>query len=113
MLASKVLPTWGGGEERFEYTGSVAGGTTIRYGEAFKWTATISAAHYKSILQKFGGKEIRIGTSKDKPPAGSVGEWVKEHINRSGLMSYVGAVLVEEGFAVKPKRGWIRFHRLT
>lgn len=112
MVASKVLPTWGGGDERFEYTGSVRNGTTIRYGEDFQWAATISDADYARILQRYSGRELQIGTSKDKPPAGSVGEWVKANVNRSGLMSYIGAILVAEGFAVKPKRGWIRFRRL-
>jgi hypothetical protein len=109
MAASKVLPTWGGGDERFEYSGSVSSGTTIRYGEGFQWAATISGADYARILQRYSGRELQIGTSKDKPPVGSVGEWVKANVNRSGLMSYIGAILVAEGFAVKPKRGWIQF----
>jgi hypothetical protein len=110
MAASKVLPTWDRAGENFAYTGSVTDGTTIQYGEDFKWTAKISAVDYARILQRFSGRQVQIGTSKDTPPVGSVGEWVKANVNRSGLMSYIGPILIEEGFAVKPKRGWIRFH---
>jgi hypothetical protein len=105
----KILPTWSGGEKCFRYEGSIAIGTKIEYGDSFRWTASISAVQYAQMLKKFAGKEIPVGTAKDKPTPGSVGEWVKANINRSGLMSYIGAILVEEKYATQPKRGWIRF----
>lgn len=105
----KFLQTWSGGKEQFTYAGSVTDGTVIAYGVGFKFRATISASQYTAILKQFSGKQVPVGTSIDKPTPGSVGEWVKANINKSGLMSYIGAILVKEEFAVKPKRGWIRF----
>jgi hypothetical protein len=105
----KTLLTWGRGGETFEYEGSVLGGTTIHYGDGYQWSATISGADYARLLGRFAGKEVAVGTSKTQPPPGSVGEWVKANINRSGLMSYIGAILVEEGYAIKPMPGRIRF----
>jgi hypothetical protein len=111
LLQAKFSLPGAGGEERFRYEGSVVTGTTIHYGEDFRWTATIHSSAYTRLLKHFSGKEVQVGTSKDNPPAGSVGEWVKANINRSGLMSYIGAILVEEGYATQPKRGWIRFSK--
>jgi hypothetical protein len=109
MATPKILSTWGGGEELFTYSGSVKTGTSIGYGNGFKSRARITASQYQDILEQFAGKEVPIGTSISNPPANSVGEWVKANVNKSGLMSYIGAILVHEGFATKPKRGWIRF----
>lgn len=107
---SKTLSTWSDdGNTYFRYEGSVVQGTTIHYGDGFRWQAVIGSQDYARLLRRFSGKETRIGTSKDKPPAGSVGEWVKANVTRSGLMSYIGPILVAEGYAVKPKRGYIRF----
>lgn len=109
MATPKILSTWGGGKELFTYGGSVKTGTIIGYGDGFKSRAKVTASQYEEILHQFAGKEVRVGTSIDNPPQGSVGEWIKANINKSGLMSYIGAILVHEGFATKPKRGWIRF----
>jgi hypothetical protein len=104
-----TLETWGGGGETFKYDGSVATGTTIHYGENFRWKAVIGASDYARLLRQFSGKEVAIGTSKSTPPPGSVGEWMKANVNKSGLMSYVGAILVKEKYAVKPRAGRIQF----
>jgi hypothetical protein len=110
MSVPKFCKTWGGGEELFHYSGSVKTGTVVAYGDGCRFRATITAAQYAAILAQFSGKDLSIGTSIDKPPSGSVGEWVKANVNRSGLMSYIGAILMLEGYATKPKRGRIRFH---
>jgi hypothetical protein len=107
-MKCKTLSTWGGNKQSC-YEGSVSTGTIIRYGQAFRWTATISASDYSRILHHFSKSDVAIGTSKDSPPPGSVGDWVKAHVNRSGLMSYIGAILVDEGYAVKPRVGRIKF----
>lgn len=109
MATPKILSTWGGGKALFTYGGSVKTGTIIGYGDGFKSRAKITASQYEEILRQFAGKEVPVGTSIDNPPPGSVGEWIKANINKSGLMSYIGAILVHEGFAEKHKRGWIRF----
>jgi hypothetical protein len=107
-MKCRTLSTWGGGKQ-FCYEGSVSTGTTIRYGKELRWTATISASDYQRILQYFSKSDVAVGTSKDTPPPGSVGEWVKANVNKSGLMSYIGAILVQEGYAAKPGVGRIRF----
>jgi hypothetical protein len=108
-MAIKFLPTWNGEKEQFAYSGSVKTGTAIAYGPKLSFKANISAEAYTSILREFAEQEVPVGTSQDNPSAGSVGEFVKANINRSGLMSYIGAILVSETFAEKPRRGWIRF----
>jgi hypothetical protein len=113
MPITNTLNTWKGGPEQFQYEGSISTGTDIRYGTDFACKATITAVDYQPILRRFTGKEVQIGTSKDRPPSGSVGEWVKANINRSGLMSYIGPILVDEGYAMKPRSGWIRFGRFS
>ena len=50
---SKRIPTWGNGEERFWYEGSVQIGTTIHYGENFRWQAEIRASDYDKLLRHF------------------------------------------------------------
>ncbi len=107
---SKILLTWGREGETFSYEGSVATDTTIHYGKDFKYKATISKFDYQQLFRVFSGKQIAIGTSKTDPPPGSVGEWMKANINKTGLMSYVGAILLNEGYATKPKRGRIQFN---
>jgi hypothetical protein len=102
-----VLKTWRGGKEHFSYEGSVETKTVIRYGEQFRWRATVTGADYDRLLRRFSEKCVPVGTSKDKPTPGSVGEWVKANINRSGLMSYIGPILIAEKYATKPKPGWI------
>lgn len=104
-----TLQTWRQGEEIFQYEGSVNTGTVIHYGENFRFTVRISASDYQRLLQKFPTGEYDIGTSKTDPPKGSVGRWMKDNVNKTGLMSYVGAILCKEGFAMKPRAGRIRF----
>lgn len=111
MQGGAKLLTWGGDGETFRYDGSVASGTVIHYGEDYRWTAEITASAYEQLLKKFSGQDVPVGTSKSNPPAGSVGEWVKANVNRSGLMSYIGAILVAEDYATKPKIGRIRFRK--
>jgi len=41
---------------------------------------------------------VPIGTSRNDPPAGSVGERLQEHVTKTAIASYVGAILVDEGF---------------
>jgi hypothetical protein len=108
-MKGKTLLTWGGAGETFCYEGSVKAGTIIHYGEGFRWTATISALDYQRLLRHFSSREVAIGTSKTAPPPGSVGQWMKANVHKTGLMSYVGAILLEEGIATKPGRGRIQF----
>ena len=94
----KELPTWGG-RSRFRYSGSIASGTDIRYGGNGR--QFISHEQYAALLRHFKGRTVNIGTSRDNRPRGSVGEWLKEHVTQTAIASYVGAILMHEGYAEK------------
>jgi len=48
---------------------------------------------------EFSGREVKIGTHRTAPPDGSIGDWIKGRFKLGGIMSYLGVVLVEEGYA--------------
>lgn len=99
---SKTLSTWGG-RSRFKYEGSVVDGTLIHYGKA--WSVRVSAEQYRALLNRFKGMEADMGTSRDTAPAGSVGTWLQENVTKTAIASYVGPILVEEGYAERiPKQ---------
>ncbi|MDR6564455.1 MULTISPECIES: hypothetical protein [unclassified Arcicella] len=98
--ATKRLPTWGG-KSTFEYDGSVENGTKINFGS--KNIAFVSNEQYQMLLNTFLGKTVCIGTSRTSTPSGSLGEWLINNITKTAIASYVGAILVEEGYASKNK----------
>ena len=100
---SKTLPTWAS-RSKFQYEGSVRAGTIIRYGTGFGFTDTISAAEYSRMLSKFSGKEVSIGTSRTSPPPGSLGEWFSIECSHTAKTSYIGPILLEEGYAERGSR---------
>ena len=93
----KRLPTWAG-RSSFEYTGSVATGTEIWYGRK-PYRQRISAAHYSALLTHFSGATVGIGTSRTSPTPGSVGEWLQANVTKTAMASYVGPILLHEGYA--------------
>ena len=93
-----TLTTWGE-RSQFSYLGSVTQGTAITYGKGF--SVTVSAGEYHALLTHFQGQTVDIGTSHDNPPHGSVGEWLRMHVTKTGIASYIGAILVSEGYARK------------
>lgn len=92
------METWGGGSE-FEYHGSVVAGTTINYGNGNQ--THIPATAYQQLLAHFAGRTVPCGTSRTNPPANSLGQWLQRHVSRTAFASYVGAILVREGYAQK------------
>lgn len=103
----KSLPTWGG-KRFFKYDGSVATGTAIFYGKGYK--ITISSEQYSQLLNHFKSKSVNIGTSRTNASKDSVGKWLQENITKTAIASYVGAILVHEGYATKGNtRGIIEF----
>ena len=93
----KTLPTWAGISE-FEYSGSVATGTEILYGTK-RNRKRIAAAQYRTLLRAFKGARVGIGTSRTNPTPGSVGEWLQANVTKTAVASYVGPILLEEGYA--------------
>ena len=102
------METWAGRSE-FEYNGSVERGTEIFYGKGNR--ITVSAKNYKLLRQSFFNKTVQIGTSRDNPPKDSLGSWLQQNVTRTAIASYVGPILINEGFAKKVSDHEIRVIR--
>src|SRR5258706_13575455 len=99
MATRKTLPTWSA-RKKFQYKGSVRKGTTIYCGTDFRYAYTMSADQYAGMLAKFSGQEVNVGTSRTDPPNGSLGKWLTDKYGQYGMTSYVGPILIHEGFAI-------------
>lgn len=102
------IATWGG-KSTFEYNGCVETGTEIFFGTNQR--ATITAQQWQLLRSHFLGRVVEIGTSRDNPPRGSIGEWSLQNISAQALMSYVGVILVRECYAVRENDTQIRVVR--
>lgn len=91
----------------FSYIGSITQGTTIAYGAGRQ--LTISKHQYKALLDHFQGQTVNIGTSRDNRPPGSVGEWLYLNGVKTAIASYVGPILIHEGYAEHAGGPKIRF----
>lgn len=106
QYSQENLETWAG-KSSFSYTGSVKSGTIITYGSGF--SLSVSADQYTKLLNYFEGRTINIGTSRTNPPRGSVGEWLQANVTKTAIASYVGPILISEGYAEKAGGPYIRF----
>lgn len=102
------IKTWAE-HSTFEYSGCVLTGTEITFGN--DQTVTITTAQWMLLRAQFLGKISNVGTSRDNPPIGSMGEWFKTHIRNQALTSYVAVILVREGYAIKEDEHNIRIIR--
>jgi hypothetical protein len=102
----QTLPTWAE-RSKFSYSGSVTHGTKITYGEGF--SVTVSVSEYSALLKHFRGKTVDIGISRTDPPPGSVGEWLQSQVTKTGIASYVGPILIAEGYAERAGGTRIKF----
>jgi excisionase family DNA binding protein len=104
----KECPTFGG-QAKFTYLGSVGAGTTIWPGKNGSYRLSFDASQWSLLLATFRGKEVRAGLNFAKPEPDSLGAWIKEHWNtKMGPAAYVGGILIAEGYAARPRPGWIR-----
>ena len=94
----KTLKTWDR-RSRFRYKGSVKEGTLILYGNGF--SKEISAPIYERMLTYFKKRTVYCGTSQDNPQTDTLGMWLEENVSKAAIASYVGAILVSEGYAKK------------
>lgn len=99
------LPTWAE-KSSFQYTGSVETNTTITYGKGFK--AKVSASDYARLIRFFSGSTVEIGTSRTNPSAGSLGKWLQRNVTKTAIASYVGPILITEGYAEKAGKSKIK-----
>lgn len=70
-------------------------GTQIWFGKKAQ-PVTVSASQYAKLLDHFKGKEVPVGTSRDDPQPGSLGEWLLGNVTRTAIASYVAPILVKE-----------------
>lgn len=98
------LKIWAGRSD-FNYEGSISKGTRIYFGNGN--SVEVSATKYKELLNHFSGLSVNIGTSRTDAPIRSVGAWLQENVTKTAIASYVGAILIEEGFAEKGSKNSI------
>jgi hypothetical protein len=98
-LDTMTLPTWTG-KSHFKYEGSVGKGTQIWFGKN-EHPVTVSASQYAKLLAHFKGQEVPVGTSRDKPQPGSLGEWLQENVTATAIASYVAPILVKERYVLR------------
>lgn len=105
-----MYPTW---HERstFDYDGSVQTGTTIQYGGGQRNSQIVTADQWAALRAEFRNRDVKLGASRDAPQPGSIGEWWQETYDTPALMSYMGRILLVEGYAERNHDGKIRITR--
>jgi DNA-3-methyladenine glycosylase I len=101
--AKVTLSTWAG-RKTFQYDGSVKEGTLVYCGREFRNRYDVPADQYAAMLATFSGQELCIGTSRTPPPDGSLGKWLTDRYGQYGMTSYIGPILIREGYAVRGSR---------
>jgi len=62
------------------------------------------------LVGHFRGRTVRIGSKFDDPGEGSLGDYIQKNLpTKMNPAVYLGGLLIEEGYAEKPKRGYLRF----
>ena len=95
-VGDKKLATWAEGSS-FTYSGSIQEGAQIFFGKSSN--LKISKEQFSRMLQHFKGRTVNVGTLRTNPSLESLGYWLEKHVCKQAIASYVGAILVDEGFA--------------
>ena len=82
---------------QFFYEKTAEDDVHIEFGRGRK--VTVAAEDLRRLVQQFKGRQAQLGTSRDRRPAGSVGEWLQQNVTKIAIASYVGPILVYEGHA--------------
>ncbi len=107
VKSPKKLITWGG-KSTFTYDGCVEIGTRIYFGK--KSAIEVTKQHYQLLLKEFSGMPIKIGTSRDNAPINSLGYWLQNNITKTAIASYVGRILLQEGYAKQVDDSILKFN---
>jgi len=102
------METWAG-RSKFQYKGAIPYDIRIYFGKGQR--QTITAQQWSALCAHFSGKIVKVGTSRDNPPKGSLGEWLQQHVTKTAIASYVAPILVQSGLAerVPSDKTLIRF----
>jgi excisionase family DNA binding protein len=93
----------------FRVSGSIAGGAEILPGK-MRYPIKFPKSFMDALLARFPKGEVAVGGSFDGPPPGSLGEFIQQKLpTKMNPAVYVAALLVEEGYAVWSRRGYIGF----
>ncbi|CAD6530171.1 hypothetical protein LMG28140_02312 [Paraburkholderia metrosideri] len=89
-----------GRRKQFEYEGSVKAGLTLIVGVK-RTRHRIDAETLSRLLAHFRHRKASapVGSSHDKPPPGSLGEWLIANHSKRQISRYVAPILVSEGYA--------------
>jgi|ERR1035437_2736530 hypothetical protein len=99
MSTGKHLKTWAH-HKPFRYDLDRRTFNLLVYcGQASSHRYALDGQRLCEALAHFSGKDVQIGTHRTKPPQGSIGQWLLATCKRGGIMSYLGPVLIAEGFA--------------
>ncbi|WP_148301300.1 hypothetical protein [Methylobacillus glycogenes] len=103
-----TIDTWAG-RSTFKYTGCVAVGTGIEFGNLN--FINVTAEQYSNLRNSYLGQIVVVGTSFDNPPPGSLGAWLQANVTRTAIASYVAPILIREGYAIQESDSEIRIIR--
>jgi len=93
----------------FRVSGSVATGAEIWPGK-MRYPIRFPKWFMDALIVRFSQGEVAVGGSFDGPSKGSLGEFIQMKLRtKMNPAVYVAALLIEEGYADAPRRGYIRF----
>ena len=97
------------GRTEFRVKGSVEEGARIWCGKA-RYPTKCSKEFFEGLLREHRGRTLKVGLSFSDPGEGTLGAYVRQELNTfMNPTAYIAGLLVEEGYAERPERGYIRF----
>jgi excisionase family DNA binding protein len=110
--ASRLVATRSG-RAKFRVAGAIPAGLEIWPGK-MRYPIKFPRPFLAALLMQFNGKTVPVGGRFDGPPQGSLGEFIQQGLGtKMNPAVYLAAILIEEGYADAPKRGYIRIHPRT
>lgn len=70
----------------------------------------VTKEQYQSLLDIYAGMTINIVTSRNKASTNSLVYWLQNNITKTAIASYVGKILVQEGYAQNVEGSMIKFN---
>ena len=85
-------------------------GSLIWPGLKAPYPVKCSKEFFEAMLKKHRGQTLRVGLNFSDPGEGSLGAYVQQELNtRMNPTVYIAGLLVDEGYAERSERGYIRF----